>query len=131
MEDEKHSCGEEGNHLCVHQKLDAASLEDLERLVRGVDRHWVTYLVRNTPYLLKNVFRGFRPDHLPWASVPTRLARDAGNDAMRRGALLYLWTCSNAELQGRVGAEVRPEFFEADVTALLARIGVGRRERLW
>lgn len=115
----------------MHRKLDSASLEDLERLVKGIDRHWVTYIVRNTPYLLRHVFRGFRPDHLPWGAVPSRLARDAGNDATRRGALLYLWTCSNAELQDKLAAEVRAESFEADVTALLARIGVERRERLW
>jgi hypothetical protein len=130
MEEENHSCEDEGEHLCLQRKLDAAMSEDMERLVRGIDRRWITYIVRNTPYLQQSVFRGFRPDRLPWSSVPACLARDAVNDSTRRSALLYLSSRSNAELQSRVGAEVSAESFDEDVTALLARIGVEKRERL-
>lgn len=131
MEDETHDCPDDAEHLCSNRKLAAASKEAMERLVRGIDRKWITYLIRNSPHLQQSAFRGFRPDHLPWASVPSRLARDAGEDPNLRGVLLWLWNASNSELCESVRGEVNVESFEDDVTILLAKVGPDERESLW
>jgi myosin heavy subunit len=112
--------------------LDSASLEDLERLVRGIDRRLITELVKRNKYLQQHVFPGFRPDHLPWNSVPAGLAQDAhrppANNA--RAALFQLWLDSNSDLCKEVEQAVKAETLEEDIVKLLAKWGPDRKDQL-
>lgn len=105
--------------------------EEIASLVRGIDRKRIVDLVKRTQYLQRQVFAGFRPDHIPWKWAPTLLARDACGDANKVAILFQLWEDSNKELIGQV-AQLHIENLREGVADLLARQGPESRERiLW
>jgi len=112
--------------------INSTSLEDLERLVKGIDHKQITELVKHNKHLQQQVFPGFRPTNLPWDRVPTKLSRDAQNHPEAIRALLKLWQISNSDLSERVKHEIHVESIEDDVARLLASLEhYGKDRLLW
>jgi len=104
---------------------------DIVELIRGIDRKYIVELVKRSKYLQRRVFAGFRPTHLPWKQVPTRLARDASSDPNKLETLLNVWRESNRDLLEEVSALSTRNLREG-VVELLIRRGVENRGRiLW
>src|SRR5258708_2150844 len=110
--------------------INSTSLEDLERLVKGIDHKQITELVKHNKHLQQQVFPGFRPTNLPWDRVPTKLSRDAQNHPEAIRALLKLWQISNSDLSERVKHEIHVESIEDDVARLLASLEHHGKDRL-
>src|SRR6266496_4267082 len=111
-----------------------ASLDDWERLVRWIDKKYITEMVKHDKHLQQNEFRGFRPDHLPWNRVPKIVAQHAQVCADTRSSLLTSWHKSNIEFCRRVKEEVYLDALEDTVAKLLASIGRTEKNRdqlLW
>jgi DNA repair exonuclease SbcCD ATPase subunit len=114
----------------VEAILESASREDLERLVRGIDRDRIVNWVKHSKHLQQQVFSGFRPTHLQWERVPTLLAQDAEGHLDRVYSLLKKWRMSNKALCQRVAEEVDAETIEDDVAKLLSSLGIQERDHL-
>src|SRR5258708_3279487 len=110
--------------------INSTSLEDLERLVKGIDHKQITELVKHNKHLQQQVFPGFRPTNLPWDRVPSKLSRDAQNHPGAIQALLQIWQISNSDLSEMVKREVRVESIEDDVARLLASLEHHGKDRM-
>jgi myosin heavy subunit len=110
--------------------LYSASLEDLQRLAKGIDHKQITELVKHNNYLQQHVFPGFRPTNLPWERVPAKLAQDASHRPAARIGLLKSWLDTNSDLCKRVEQEISVETIEEDVAKLLASLGHDGKDRL-
>ncbi len=123
MSEEDHSLSEEtGRELTV---------VDLVELIQDIEHKYITELVKRNKHLSQRVFRGFRPNHLPWKQVPDRLARDAQGDLHKVGALLELWQKSNSGLVEEV-AEVTVDSLQEEVVRLLTQHGMESKGKiLW
>lgn len=107
------------------------SEEELAELVRGIDRRHIVRLVKQDKHLQRRVFAGFRPTHLPWDRVPSRLAQDALGDPGKAAYLLDLWIASNQDLLGEV-SDVPAEDLREGMINLLVRRGLENRTQiLW
>ncbi len=110
--------------------LNSASLVDLERLARGIDRKQITELVKHNKYLQKHVFPGFRSTNLPWERVPVKLAQDAHQRPTDRIGLFRAWLETNSGLCERVEKAIGIETIEDDVAYLLTSMGHDGGDRL-
>jgi myosin heavy subunit len=106
----------------VEVLLNSVTLIELEGLVRGISHSQIIQAVKTSQHL-QRVFRGFRPDHLPWSMVPSKLARDAQNDMGAKYDLLRMWLQNNMQLCEKVSSNVRAEAIEDDIVKLLASLG--------
>ncbi len=114
----------EGDYSSPAQTLDwDLSETDIADLVRGIDRRHIIELVKHNKYLQQNVFRGFRPNHLPWEQVPVRLARDVSGDSTKVETLLKLWQESNRDLLEEV-AGLSVDDLREGIIELLIRYGM-------
>src|SRR6266851_2171528 len=110
--------------------INSTSLEDLERLVKGIDHKQITELVKHNQHLQQQVFPGFRPNNFPWDRVPPKLSRDAQNHPGAIRELLKIWQISNSDLSERVKHEIHVESIEDDVARLLAGLEHHGKDRL-
>lgn len=111
-----------------------ASLDDWERLIRWIDKKYITELVKRDKHLQQHEFRGFRPDHLPWDRVPKVVARHAQTCDLTRNTLLSSWHTSNIGLIRKAKEEVLTDAIEDSVASLLASLGRTEKHRdqlLW
>lgn len=112
-------------------RLLTADVADLERFVRSINRRAIENLVRHTKHLQRHVFSGFRPDKLPWPTVPLKLARDAAGKHQAVGSLLDLWLAKHHPICEKIEECVSPQTAEEDTARILAAIGDGERELLF
>src|SRR5438128_1161678 len=112
----------------------SASLDDLERLVRCLDKTSITELVKHDKHLQQHVFHGFRPTHLPWDRVPNALARHAQECSGTMDYLLKVWHTTNSSLKKQVKEEVHIDTIEDDIAKILANLDHDKEKRdrlLW
>jgi DNA repair exonuclease SbcCD ATPase subunit len=107
------------------------SEEELAELVRGIDHEHIVSLVKQTEYLRRRVFAGFRPSHLPWKQVPRKLAQDAAGHPARESQLLRLWKISNQDLLDEVSSLPTEDLRDAVVMLLVQRGVENRKQILW
>src|SRR5437879_1943264 len=94
-------------------------LDDLERLVNGIERSHIIDLVKHIKYLQQKVFPGYRPDHLPWERVPGKLARDLQEHPESMSLVLSKWLLTNHHICEQVREEVHVETIEDDIVKIL------------
>src|SRR5574340_1067973 len=111
-------------------RWDLAESEIVE-IVQGIEHRHLAQLVKQSKTLQRRVFHGYRPDHLPWALVPTMLARDAHGSPPKVIALLELWQESKHDLIDEV-KRLPADNLRMGVIELLVRRGVDeRRNIMW
>jgi len=94
------------------------SIEDIERLIRGIDRKLIIDLVRHDKSLQQN-FSGFRPNSIyQLPNVSTRLARGIHGNKKKINRLMVLWRMTNKSLSEKVTQEVNIETIKDDVVNL-------------
>lgn len=104
---------------------------DIVELVRGITKGQIIDLVKHNKYLKQELFRGFRPDHLPWQIVPERFARDARDDSQKISTLLDRWIECNQELIDKI-ASIPADKVRDELVPLLIEQGVEKRTQiLW
>ena len=106
-----------------------APLDDLERLVRGIDPTYIIDLVKHSKHLQQKVFPGYRPDHLPWDRVPSKIAKDIQAHPEAMGSILNKWQLSNSHIYELVKQEVHIETIEEDVVKILMGLDQFEKKR--
>ncbi len=97
-------------------------LDDLERLVHGIEHSHIIDLVKHSRYLQQKVFPGYRPDHLPREKVPGKLARYLQEHSESTGSVLSKWLLTNHHICELVKEEVHVETIEDDIVKILIRL---------
>jgi chromosome segregation ATPase len=104
---------------------------DIADLVQGITKEQVVDLVKRENYLSQQLFRGFRPDHLPWATVPDKFAQDAVGNVQKVSALVKRWLECNQELINKL-ASIPANRLRDELISLFIEQGVEKRPQiLW